>query len=69
MPLMVLVSLESDDGRICQFEVSDEWLKSQELDEGDEWPEDIDAGDDDGDSASKQSEFMNNYYDALEELL
>ena len=25
-PLMALVTLESDDGRECQFEVSEDWL-------------------------------------------
>ena len=40
-PLMVLVSLESDDGRVIQFEAADNWLTVQELSEGDEWPEDM----------------------------
>lgn len=35
-PLMVLVSLESDDGRVIQFEAADNWLTVQELSEGDE---------------------------------
>ena len=41
-PLMVLVSLECDDGRMLQLEVADNWLTMQELDEGDEWPDDPD---------------------------
>lgn len=65
-PLLVTVKLESDDGRVCQFDVADEWLLKQELDEGDEWPEDIDSLDDD--SPNRQAEFMDNYYEALEEL-
>lgn len=32
-PLMVLVSLESDDGRTIQFEAADNWLTVQELSE------------------------------------
>lgn len=39
-PALVLVTLESDDGRECRFEVSEEWLMNQGIDEGDEWPED-----------------------------
>ena len=65
-PLLVCVCLESDDGRLCQFEVADSWLNAQELAEGDEWPEDIDNQSDD--SSIKQSEYMDNYYDALEEM-
>lgn len=38
-PLMVLVTLESEDGRTLQFEVSDAWLTAQGIDEGDEWPD------------------------------
>lgn len=37
-PLMVLVTLESDEGRTTQINVSDEWLWSNGIDEGDEWP-------------------------------
>ena len=35
-PLMVLVTLESDDGRVCQFECADNYLTSMYIDEGDE---------------------------------
>ena len=31
-PLIVLVSLECDDGRMLQLEVADNWLTMQELD-------------------------------------
>lgn len=65
-PLMVWVCLEADDGRMCQFEVADTWLKIQELNEGDEWPEDLDATPDD--TPVKQEEYMNNYFDAVEEM-
>lgn len=40
-PLKVLVNLEADDGRNIWIEVSDEKLKEMDLNEGDEWPENI----------------------------
>ena len=67
-PLMVLVTLESDMGEILQFEMPDNWLLMQGLDEGDEWPEDIDAEDPESAKAQKQAEWMENYYNALQEL-
>ena len=67
-PLMVLVTLESDIGEILQFEMPDNWLLMQGLDEGDEWPEDIDAEDPDSTKAKEQAEWMENYYNALQEL-
>lgn len=65
-PIRVCVRLQSDYGELVQFEVADSWLLSQELEEGDEWPEDL--SDISGDDSDKQFDFMNNYYDALEEL-
>ena len=35
-PLMALVILESDDGRVCQLEVPEDWLYIQGLEEGDD---------------------------------
>ena len=67
-PLKTLVILESDEGRICQFEVAEEWLINQEIEEGDEWPEDIDEEDMLSEKVSLQNEFMNTYYEALENL-
>ena len=46
-PLMALVTLESDDGRVCRFEVSEDRLAYQGIEEGDEWPEDLDEADKD----------------------
>ena len=40
-PLKVLINLEADDGRNIWIEVSDEKLKEMDLNEGDEWPENI----------------------------
>lgn len=67
-PLMALVTLQSDDGRECRFEVAEEWLSNQEIDEGDEWPEDIDKPDEDSEKAIKMSALMANYMDALREM-
>ena len=67
-PLMVLITLESDDGRECRFEVAEDWLISQGIDEDDEWPEDIDEPDVVAEKAHKMSEWMGNYMAALEEL-
>ncbi len=38
-PLMVLVTLENEDGDEIQIQAADAWLISQDLNEGDEWPE------------------------------
>ena len=67
-PVLVLVTLESDDGRECRFEVSEEWLMTQGIDEGDEWPEDIDEADQDTEKAERMAAWMDNYLDALEEM-
>ena len=62
------ITLESDDGRECQFEVSEDWLMDQGIDEGDEWPEDIDGPDEDSEKAKIMSAWMDNYMDALREM-
>lgn len=67
-PLMALVTLESDDGRKSQFEVAEEWLMHQGIEEGDEWPEDIDGPDGESEKAIKMSAWMDNYMDALREM-
>ncbi len=67
-PLMVLVSLESDDGRVIQFETADNWLTVQELSEGDDWPEDIEMPDAADERTARQNQWMENYFEALEEL-
>lgn len=46
-PLMALVTIECEDGRIEQFEVADNYLTIHNINEGDEWPEDIDKEDPD----------------------
>jgi len=67
-PLLVVVTLESEDGREVQFEAADRWLIIQELDVGDEWPEDIDELEEKNDSSMKQEELMNRYLDAVYEM-
>ncbi len=67
-PLMDLITLESDMGETLQFEVSDEWLIMQELEEGDEWPEEIEEEDSDSEKAKAQAAWLENYYNALREL-
>jgi len=41
MPKRMLVTVEDDFGREITLECADSWLASQELAEGDEWPEDM----------------------------
>ena len=66
-PLMVLVTLENEFGSLMQFEVPENWIIMQELEEGDEWPENInDAAMDQ--KADNQSKWMDKYYLALEEM-
>ncbi len=67
-PLMAFVTLESDTGEILQFEMPDNWLLMQGLNEGDEWPEDIEEEESESLKAREQTEWMENYYHALQEL-
>jgi len=67
MPLMALVTIECDDGRRCQFECAENWLSFQEINEGDEWPEDIDEIDSAEASLDNMADWMEGYYEALEE--
>lgn len=67
-PLMALVTLESDDGRVCRFEAAEDWLCNQGIEEGDEWPEDIDKPDENAEKVMAMSAWMDNYMDALREL-
>jgi len=67
-PLMVLVTLESELGELMQFEVADHWLELQGLDEGDEWPEEIDDITDESNTiGAKQEEWMKGYLEAISE--
>lgn len=66
-PLTVLVVLESDTGEVMQVEVAENWLSFMELDEGDDWPQElIDEEIKLQDKSEKQSKWMDNYLDAIE---
>lgn len=67
-PLLVLVTIESDDGRMCRFECAENWLIQQGIDEGDEWPEDIEQVEADRKHIDRMTEWMNKYYEAVEEM-
>ena len=67
-PLLVLVTIENEEGQIVRFECPDNWLINQAINEGDEWPEDIDAIDSELDSVNRMNCWMENYYQALEEM-
>jgi len=67
-PLMVLVTIECDDGRQCRFECAENWLEIQGINEGDEWPEDIEQIERGEERISHMSDWMDNYYEALAEM-
>lgn len=67
-PQMVLVTLEDDFGRRVKFECAQSWIQFQEINEGDEWPEDIETPDESMLVADTMSAWMDNYYSALEEM-
>lgn len=67
-PLMVLVTIENDFGREVTFECADNWLIAQDLDEGDEWPEDIDELENTDRIPDKMNQWMDDYYKAVEEM-
>lgn len=70
-PLLVLVTIENEYGDIRHFECADEWLVMQEIDEGDEWPEDVEEMDMTNVvniSAVEMQNWMEKYSEALEEL-
>lgn len=67
-PLLLLITLENEEGEIMRFEVAENWIEMQGLDEGDEWPEDMDERNKEVAKAMDQSEWMENYYQAVEEM-
>lgn len=68
-PDTVIVIIESDDGQISQFEVADDWLQTQGLDEGDEWPDEfMKLQQKESEQAIKITEWMENYIQALDEM-
>ncbi len=63
-PMMTAVTLESDLGEILQFQMPHNWLLMQGLQEGEEWPEDIEEEDSEALKAREQAAWMENYYHA-----
>ena len=60
--------MQSDDGRECRFEVAEDWLLRQGIEEGDEWPEDIEAIEGEQERINRMADWMENYYEAMQEL-
>ena len=56
-PLMVMVELTCEDGRMCQLEVPDNYLLTQGIDVGDEWPFDLDE---------EQMEYLSKFHAELD---
>ena len=48
--------------------MSEDWLAYQGIEEGDEWPEDLDEADKDSKKAEMMSAWMDNYMDAISEM-
>lgn len=67
-PLMLLITLENEAAEVIRFEVAENWIEMQGLDEGDEWPEDIETEDEEAVNAENQARWMENYYRALQEM-
>lgn len=67
-PLMLLITLENEAEEVIQFEVAENWIEMQGLDEGDEWPEDIETEDEEAVNAENRARWMENYYRALQEM-
>ena len=53
---------------MCQFDVADEWLVNQGIEEGDEWPEDIDKADQLAEQIAIQNACMDSYFESLSQL-
>lgn len=64
-PLLCLVVLENESGDTIELEVSDKWLTIQNLNEGDEWPEDLECQEE---QINRQNQWMDGYMQALEEM-
>jgi hypothetical protein len=47
-PLKLLITLKNEDGAVRWFEAAENWIEMQGLEEGDEWPEDDNSGNDCG---------------------
>lgn len=49
-------------------ECADNWLLKQGIDVGDEWPHDIEKAETDSEHIDKMTEWMNRYYEAVQEM-
>lgn len=67
-PLMLLITLENEEGSVIRFEVAENWIEMQGLDVGDEWPEELEEVDKDDVKAASQAEWMEGYQRAIEEM-
>lgn len=68
-PLLLLVTLSDEYGRMTRFEIPETWIEMHELSEGDEWPEELMEIDSMTEQiASEQADWMNRYQEAIEEL-
>lgn len=67
-PKMLLIALENDGGERIQFEAPEIWIDTQGLNEGDEWPELIEDESLDDIRAASQSEWIERYNNAIQEL-
>jgi hypothetical protein len=67
-PRMLLITLESEDGAEVRFEAAENWVEMQALDEGNEWPEEIEDEDPNDRMAAEQADWMEGYYRAIQEL-
>lgn len=67
-PLMVLVTIERDDGRECQFKCAESWLQFMEINEGDEWPDDMKELEQTQTRTDHMAEWMEKYYEAVDEM-
>lgn len=67
-PLMVSVLLENEYLETARLEVADQWLTMQELDEGDEWPDEIDAPGEKLDRVAAQNAWLESFLEDMEQL-
>lgn len=67
-PLVVSVLLENEYLETARLEVADQWLTMQELDEGDEWPDEIDAPGEKQDRVTAQNAWLESFLEDMEQL-
>lgn len=60
-PLMLLVTLSDEYGRMTRFEIPETWIEIHGLEEGDEWPEELLEDESALENANTQAEWMESY--------